>query len=60
MKKILIERILDQLPEEFEIEDFIGKLQFIDKVEIGLKQAQEGKTVTLQKARKKFFDDPKS
>ena len=35
-----------ELPQEFELEDLLEKLVFAEKVEIGLKQLEEGKTVS--------------
>ncbi|HEY9044570.1 MAG TPA: hypothetical protein VIN08_01680 [Ohtaekwangia sp.] len=33
-----------ELPQEFDLEELIEKLVFVEKVEKGLKQAEEGKT----------------
>ena len=41
----VIETIKD-LPNEFDLETVIEKLIFIDKVEKGIKQAEEGKTIS--------------
>ena len=43
------EKALDtikEFPQEFELEDLIEKLVFIEKVEHGLAQLDEGKTVS--------------
>ena len=40
---------IKELPEEFELEDLIEKLIFIEKTERGLKQLDEGKTVPHEK-----------
>ena len=45
--KAKIVRAVEELPESATIEDSIERLVFLNKVEVGLKQAQEGKTVPL-------------
>ena len=48
------DKVLDtikELPEQFELEDLIEKLIFIEKVEQGLKQLDEGKTVSHEKVK---------
>ena len=43
------EKVLDtikEFPQEFELEDLIEKLIFIEKVEQGIDQLDEGKTVS--------------
>ena len=42
---------IKELPEEFELEDLIEKLIFIEKTEKGLKQLDEGKTVPHEKVK---------
>ena len=45
------EKILEtvkELPQEFELDEFIERLIFVDKLEKGLKQLDEGKTMTHQ------------
>lgn len=42
---------LKELPEEFELEDLIEKLIFVEKIEQGLKQLDEGKTVSHEKVK---------
>ncbi len=42
------EKVIDAvkaLPQEFDLEELIEKLIFVEKVEQGLKQLEEGKTV---------------
>ena len=48
-----IETIKD-FPSEFELEELIEKLIFIDKVEKGLKQIAEGKTVAHEDAKRRL------
>lgn len=45
--KAKIVRAVEELPEDATIEDAIERLVFLHKIEIGLKQAEEGKTVPL-------------
>jgi predicted transcriptional regulator len=40
-----------ELPQEFELEDLLEKLVFVQKVEDGLKQLKEGKTVPHEKVK---------
>jgi hypothetical protein len=54
MKKEAVKEILENMPSEFEIEDLVEKLIFLHKVEIGLQESKEGKTVPLSEVNKKF------
>jgi hypothetical protein len=56
MKRDKVIEVLDQLPIEFDIEDLVEKLIFIQKVEIGLIQAKEGKTIPLNRAKELFLN----
>ena len=40
-----------ELPQEFELEELMEKLVFIDKIEKGLKQADQGKVTTHEKVK---------
>jgi hypothetical protein len=42
------------MPEEFSIDDLMERVIILEKVQTGLKQVQEGKTVTMEEARKRF------
>jgi predicted transcriptional regulator len=42
---------IKELPDEFELEDLIEKLVLIEKVEQGLKQLDEGKTLPHEKVK---------
>ncbi|MBX9853745.1 MAG: hypothetical protein K2X86_18530 [Cytophagaceae bacterium] len=48
----VIETIKD-LPNEFDLEIVIERLIFIDKVEKGLKQSEENKTISHEEVKKK-------
>jgi hypothetical protein len=45
--KAKIVRAVEELPENATIEDAIERLVFLHKIEVGLKQSREGKTVSL-------------
>lgn len=45
--KAKIVRAVEELPEDATIEDAIERLVLLHKIEVGLKQAEEGKTVPL-------------
>jgi hypothetical protein len=45
--KAKIVRAVEDLPEDVTIEDAIERLVFLHKIEVGLKQSREGKTVPL-------------
>ena len=46
--KAKIVRAVEDLPEDATIEDAIERLVFLHKIEVGLKQSREGKTVPLE------------
>ncbi|WP_075349805.1 hypothetical protein [Algoriphagus marinus] len=43
---------IKSLPEEFSIEDLMEKLILLNKIEIGLDQAQKGQNYTSEQAKK--------
>jgi len=45
--KAKIVRAVEDLPEDATIEDAIERLVFLHKIEVGLQQSREGKTVPL-------------
>lgn len=49
--KAKIVRAVEDLPEDATIEDAIERLVFLHKVEVGLKQVAEGKTIPLDEVR---------
>ena len=51
MKKSKVIETLDSLPEEFSTEELIDRLIFIDKVEKGMQDVDEGRTVSLDEAK---------
>ena len=54
MNKSRVIETLDSLPDEFDTEALIEKLLFIEKVEKGIKDASEGRTISLQEAKQRF------
>ena len=51
MNKSKVLETLDKLPEEFSTEELIDKLIFIEKVEQGMKDVDEGKVISLNEAK---------
>jgi predicted transcriptional regulator len=57
MKKSKAIEAINELPQEFDLDELIEKLVFMEKVEQGLKQLEEGKTVpheTVKELTKKW------
>ncbi|MFP4094492.1 MAG: hypothetical protein ACLFUB_08415 [Cyclobacteriaceae bacterium] len=54
MKKIGVIETLDQLPEEFNVEELVEKRLFTEKVEKGLQDAEQDNTMSLQEAKQKI------
>ncbi len=52
--KAKIVRAVEELPENATIEDAIERLIFLHKIEMGLKQAQEGETVSLDEVESRL------
>lgn len=46
MKRDKVIKSIKELPQEFDLESLIERLIFIEKVEQGLKQIDEGKTIS--------------
>jgi len=47
----IVKKSIENLPNEFSIDDLIEKLIFIEKVEEGRKQSREGKVVSHEEAK---------
>lgn len=54
MKKAVLTETLDQLPEEFALEDLIERLILLEKIEKSRQQVREGKIYTTEEARQKL------
>jgi hypothetical protein len=54
MKREKAIEAIREFPQEFELEDLIEKLILVEKVEKGLKQLDEGKTISHQEVKDKI------
>ena len=52
MKKTTVINTLNEFPKEFALDELLEKLIIIDKIETGLKDSKEGKTVSHSDAKK--------
>jgi predicted transcriptional regulator len=51
MKRDKAIETMKEFPQEFELEELIERLVFVEKVEKGLQQVEQGKTVTHEKVK---------
>ena len=51
MKRDKAIKTVNEFPQEFELEDLIERLVFVEKVEKGLQQVQEGKTISHEQLK---------
>lgn len=51
MKRDKAIETIKELPQEFDLDDLIERLIFVEKVEKGLEQLDEGKTVPHEKVK---------
>jgi hypothetical protein len=51
MKRHKAIETLKELPQEFELEDLIERLVFLEKVEKGLQQVEQGQTIPHDKVK---------
>ena len=56
MKNSTVIETLDSFEDEFDPELLIEKLLFVEKVEKGIKDAEEGRVLDFKEAKQKFFD----
>lgn len=54
LTKQVLKQTIDKLPASFTIDELLDKLIFIEKVNEGLKQSEQGKTVSKKEAEKKL------
>lgn len=54
MKKTTIINALEDLPKEINLDDFLERLIVIEKIESGLKDVKEGKTISHEEVKKKM------
>lgn len=52
MKKSTIIHTLNELPKEFNLDDFLERLIVIEKIEEGMEESWAGKTVSHSKVKK--------
>ena len=53
MKREKILETVKEFPQEFDLDEFIERLIFVDKVEKGLKQVDEGKTISHETVKER-------
>ncbi|MBL7840744.1 MAG: hypothetical protein JNJ75_11420 [Cyclobacteriaceae bacterium] len=51
MKSDKVMETVKEFPAEFDLEELIEKLVFVEKVEKGLEQIKEGKTISHEKVK---------
>ena len=51
MNKDKVIDTVNELPQNFELDELMEKLIFIEKVELGLQQVEQGKVVSNEKAK---------
>ena len=54
MNKNKVIETLEHLPNEFTTEELIDRLLFVEKLEKGLKDLEEGRTISLDTAKERF------
>ena len=54
LTKIQVFNTIENLPEQFSIDQLIEKLRFIDKVEKGITQSESGNVNTKEEAKQKL------
>ena len=59
MSKAQLQQTIKDFPEKFTLEELMDKLILLDKIERGLKDSDEGKTISqeeLEEEMKKWFE----
>lgn len=51
MKREKVVETVNEFPQEFELEEFIERLVFVEKIEKGLQQIKEGKTLSHKQVK---------
>lgn len=51
IKKQLVLKTLNELPEEFDVEVFMDRLILLHKIEQGLEQSENGETLSMEEAK---------
>ena len=52
MTKEIVAAAIKNMPQEFDMDQLFERLIFIEKVETGLKEIEEGKTIPLDEVKK--------
>ena len=60
MKREKAIETINEFPQEFELEELFERLLFVDKVEKGLEQIEDGKTVSHEEVKAKIQQWKKS
>ena len=53
MKREKALALINDLPKEFDVEELVEKMLFMDKVEKGLEQIEQGKTISHEELQDK-------
>lgn len=56
MKKNTVIETLDSFEDEFDTEKLIQRLLFVEKIEKGIKDVEEGRVLDYKETQQKFFD----
>lgn len=54
MTKEKTHQAVDDLPNEFSVEDLLEKIIFLHKIEVGYQQSENGEVLSSEDARKKL------
>jgi predicted transcriptional regulator len=54
MTKELLTTAIKNMPEEFHLDELFERLVFMEKVEKGLKDTEEGRTITHEEMKKRI------
>lgn len=60
MKKEKAIEAIKEMPHEFDLEELMERLVFINKVDKGLRQLEEGKTLTHDEVKESLQGTPRS
>ena len=52
MKKKSLVEVVNELPNEFDLDDLMEKLVVIEKIEMGLNDVRKGRTISHEKVKK--------
>lgn len=52
MKKSTVIQTLNELPQRFDLDEFLERLLVIEKIDDGLEEAKSGKTLSHEKLKK--------